>query len=81
MNPKRMIFFGLVMALLMFALSEMFNWLLVDLFGGEKLWHLSPALAGFLIGIFQAAMVQMIRQKRQEMLGGQPAQNKPAENK
>jgi len=77
MNPKRMIFFGLVMALLMFALSEMFNWILVDLFGGEKLWHLSPVLAGFLIGVFQAAMVQMIRQKRQEMLGGQPAENKP----
>ena len=75
MNPKRMVLFGAIMALLVWALSEMFSWL-IGVVGGGELKRISPALAGFIIGMFQAAMVQMIRKKRQEMLGEQPPSNK-----
>ncbi len=76
MNTKRMIVFGLIMALIIWALSEMFVWIIGDIIGAVKLARIAPALAGFIIGLFQAAMVQMIRRKRQEMLGEQPQENK-----
>ncbi len=76
MKPKRLVLFGLVMALLIWALSQLFFWIIADgLKAPEMARHAAPALAGFIIGCFQAAMVQMIRKKRQEMLGEQAQTN------
>lgn len=76
MNTKRMVVFGLIMALIIWVLSEMFAWFIGEVIGAVKLARIAPALAGFTVGLFQAAMVQMIRKKRQEMLGEQPQENK-----
>lgn len=71
MNVKRMVIFGFVLGLLIWGLSEFFAWIIGDLAGAAKVARIAPGLAGLVVGMFQAAMVQAIRKKRQEMLGQQ----------
>lgn len=71
MNFKRMAIFGLIVGMLIWGMSEFFSWILADLIGAGEVSRIAPGIAGLLLGISQSALVQMIRQKRKEMLGEQ----------
>ncbi|MBW1808215.1 MAG: hypothetical protein JRJ19_03585 [Deltaproteobacteria bacterium] len=70
MNFKRMAISGFVTGLLVWGLSELFQWILADLIGAGDLARIAPGLAGLVLGITMSALVQMIKKKRQEMLSG-----------
>ncbi len=71
MNFKRMAIFGFVTGMLIWGMSELFYWILADLIGAGDVSRIAPGIAGLVLGSTQAALVQMIREKRKEMLGGQ----------
>jgi len=71
LNFKRMAIFGLIVGMLIWGMSEFFSWILADLIGAGEVSRIAPGIAGLLLGISQSALVQMIRQKRKEMLGEQ----------
>jgi len=70
-NFKRMAIFGFVTGMLIWGMSELFYWILADLIGAGDVSRIAPGIAGLVLGSTQAALVQMIREKRKEMLGGQ----------
>lgn len=71
MNLKRMLVFGFVTGMLIWGMSELFSWILADLIGAGQVSRIAPGLAGLVLGMTQAALVQMMRKKRKEMLGEQ----------
>ncbi len=71
MNFKRMLVFGFITGMLIWGMSELFNWVLADLIGAGEVSRIAPGIAGLVLGMTQAALVQMMRKKRKEMLGGQ----------
>ena len=70
MNLKRMAIFGFVIGMLIWGMSELFTWILADLIGAGEVSRIAPGIAGLILGMTQAALVQMMRKKRKEMLGG-----------
>jgi len=68
---KRMVVFGLATGMLIWGMSELFTWILADLIGAGEVSRIAPGIAGVVLGMTQAALVQMLRKKRKEMLGGQ----------
>jgi uncharacterized membrane protein len=70
-NFKRMLVFGFITGMLIWGMSELFNWVLADLIGAGEVSRIAPGIAGLVLGMTQAALVQMMRKKRKEMLGGQ----------
>jgi len=66
-----MLVFGFITGMLIWGMSELFNWVLADLIGAGEVSRIAPGIAGLVLGMTQAALVQMMRKKRKEMLGGQ----------
>jgi hypothetical protein len=70
LNLKRIVIFGFVIGMLIWGMSELFTWILADLIGAGEVSRIAPGIAGLILGMTQAYLVQMMRKKRKEMLGG-----------
>ena len=71
MNAKRLILSAVITGVLVWAMSELFNWIIVDLIGADSVARIAPGLAGAVIGLTLSALRQAIQKKREEMLGTQ----------
>ena len=69
MRAKKIVLSALITGLLVWGLTEMFNWILADLIGAGEISRISPALAGAVLGICLSMLTQAIRKKRKEMSG------------
>ena len=64
MKIKRLVLSAVILGLLVWGFSELFRWIIVDLFGSETLSRIAPALAGASLGI----IISALRQKREQLL-------------
>lgn len=69
MKVKRIIISALVTGLLVWGLSELFHWILVDLIGAGEVSRIAPGLAGAVLGITMSMLRQAIQKRKEEMLG------------
>jgi len=76
LNAKRLILSALIAGLLVWAMTELFAWIIGDLIGAVSVSRIAPGLAGAIIGLTLSALRQAIQKKREEMLGNQ---DKPPE--
>jgi ethanolamine ammonia-lyase large subunit len=62
---KRIVLAAILVGLVVWGLSELFSWLLLDLIGAGSVSRIAPGLAGAVLG----AVTAIARRRRKQMLG------------